>query len=123
MQSAPVLFMYVDLKTPVLQQEHVFHPHRPLPTTIVRIILDRGSQCSYVTDMVWKNLALCTEQVETIVVKTFGCQEKVQLCDVVKLGIKTAAGTNLVLPFLVVPSICEPITGQPVALAKDTYPD
>ena len=55
--------------------------------------------------------------------ETFGCQEKVQLCDVVKLGIKTAAGTNLVLPFLVVPSICEPITGQPVALAKDTYPD
>ncbi|KAL5503390.1 hypothetical protein EMCRGX_G010330 [Ephydatia muelleri] len=36
--------------------------------------------------MVWKNLALCTEQVETIVVKTFGCQEKVQLCDVVKLA-------------------------------------
>ena len=72
--------------------------------------------------MVRKNLALHTEKVETIVVKTFGCQEKVQVCNVVKLGIKTAAGADLFLPFLVVPSICKPITGQPVALAKDTYP-
>ena len=54
--------------------------------------------------------------------KTFGCQEKVQICDVVKLAIKTATGTDLVLLFLVVPSICEPIAGQPITLARDTYP-
>ncbi|KAL5475335.1 hypothetical protein EMCRGX_G025132 [Ephydatia muelleri] len=45
-----------------------------------------------------------------------------QICDVVKLAFKTATGTDLVLPFLVVPSICEPIAGQPVTLARDTYP-
>ena len=72
--------------------------------------------------MVRKNLALHTEQAETIVMKTFGCQEKVQKCDVVKLAIKSATGTDLVLPFLVLPFICEPITGQPVALAWNTYP-
>ena len=124
-QSAPVLAMYVDVKTPVLLQTAraaVFQPHRPSLTTIVRIILDSGSQRSYVTDMVRKNLALHTEQTETIVMKTFGCHEKVQICDVVKLAIKTATGMNLVLPFLVVPSICEPIAGQPITLARDTYP-
>ena len=124
-QSAPVLSMYVDVKTPVLLQTaraSVFQPNRPSLTTIVRIILDSGSQRSYVTDMVRKNLALHTEQAETIVMKTFGCHEKVQICDVVKLAIKTATGMNLVLPFLVVPSICEPIAGQPITLARDTYP-
>ncbi|KAL5490750.1 hypothetical protein EMCRGX_G015929, partial [Ephydatia muelleri] len=124
-QSAPVLSMYVDVKTPVLLQTaraSVFQPHRPLLTTVVRIILDSGSQRSYVTDMVRKNLALRTEQTETVVMKTFGCHEKVQICDVVKLAFKTATGTDLVLPFLVVPSICEPIAGQPVTLARDTYP-
>ena len=124
-QSAPVLSMYVDVKTPVLLQTaraSVFQPHRPLLTTVVRIILDSGSQRSYVTDMVRKNLALRTEQAETVVMKTFGCHEKVQICDVVKLAFKTATGTDLVLPFLVVPSICEPIAGQPVTLARDTYP-
>ena len=68
--------------------------------------------------MAWKDLALHAEQV----VKTFGCQEKVQICDVVKLAIKTAAGTDLVLSFLVVPSICERITRLPVTLARDTCP-
>ena len=124
-QSAPVLSMYVDVKTPVLLQTaraSVFQPNRPSLTTIVRIILDSGSQRSYVTEMVRKNLALHTEQAETIVMKTFGCHEKVQICDVVKLAIKTATGTDLVLPFLVVPSICEPIAGQPITLARDTYP-
>ena len=43
---------------------------------------------------------------------------------VVKLAFKTATGTDLVLPFLVVPYICERIAGQPVTLARDTitYP-
>ena len=61
MPSAPVLSMYIDVKTPVLLQTaraSVFQPHRPLLTTIVRIILDSGSQRSYVTDMVQKN---CTQ--------------------------------------------------------------
>ena len=117
--------MYVDVKTPVLLQTaraSVFQPHRPLLTTVVRIILDSGSQRSYITDMVRKNLALRTEQAETVVMKTFGCHENVHICDVVKLAFKTATGTDLVLPFLVVPSICEPIAGQPVTLARDTYP-
>ena len=51
-QSAPVLSMYVDVKTPVLLQTaraSVFQPNRPSLTTIVRIILDSGSQRSYVT--------------------------------------------------------------------------
>ena len=41
---------------------------------------------------------LHTEQEETIMMKTFSCQEKVRICDVVKIAIKTEAGMGLVLP-------------------------
>ena len=87
----------------------------------VRIILDSGSQRSYVENRVRETLQLPTEQVETIVIKTFASKEKIQVCDVIKLAIKTKDGTNLVLPFLTVPTICEPLSGQPIALTKERF--
>ena len=39
----------------------------------------------------------------------------------IKLAIKTKDGTNLVLPFLAVPTICEPLSGQPIAIAKERF--
>ena len=123
-ESSPVLSMYVSTRTPVLLQTaraQVFQPDKPSNTMDVRIILDSGSQRSYVENRVRETLELPTEQVETIVIKTFASKERIQVCDVIKLAIKTKDGTNLVLPFLAVPTICEPLSGQPIAIAKERF--
>ena len=123
-QSSPVLSMYVSTRTPVLLQTaraQVFQPDKPCNTMDVRIILDSGSQRSYVENRVREILKLPTEQVETIVIKTFASKERIQVCDVIKLAIKTKDGTDLVLPFLTVPTICEPLSGQPIALARERF--
>ena len=123
-ESSPVLSMYVSTRTPVLLQTaraQVFQPDKPSNTMDVRIILDSGSQRSYVENRVRETLELPTEQVETIAIKTFASKERIQVCDVIKLAIKTKDGTNLVLPFLAVPTICEPLSGQPIAIAKERF--
>ena len=42
-------------------------------------------------------------------------------CDVVNVAIKTRSGDDVVIPLLTVPTICEPLSGQPVILASQRY--
>ena len=69
-----------------------------------------------------ETLALTVQQVETLMVKTFGAESKVQTCNLVNLAIMTKDGHHMILPFLSVPAICEPITGQPVTVALEQFP-
>ena len=122
----PVLSMYVATRTPVLLQTakaQVFRQDRPSSTVNTRIIFDSGSQRSYIVSRVRDLLALPTEMTERVLIKTFGSKvEKVQVCDVVNLAIKTKNGMSLVVSLLTVPMVCEPLSGQPLNLASEHFP-
>ena len=122
----PVLSMYVATRTPVLLQTakaQVFRQGRPSSTVNTRIIFDSGSQRSYIVSRIRDLLALPTEMTERVLIKTFGSKvEKVQVCDVVNLAIKTKNGMSLVVSLLTVPMVCEPLSGQPLNLASEHFP-
>ena len=57
-----------------------------------------------------------------LVVKTFGSKLGIpQACDVVNVALKTRSGDDVVIPLLSVPTVCEPLSGQPVTLASQRY--
>ena len=83
------------------------------------MILDGGSQRSYITGQLREQLAFPTLQTETLMIKPFGSEGgRIMTCDVVQVGVKTRHGTYLELQLLVVPLICEPLTGP---CARERY--
>jgi hypothetical protein len=77
----------------------------------VRVILNRGSQRSYITNRVRNKLNLPTEKTETMVIKTFGSEEEIiQTCDSVKFALKSQHDqAEISLSAYAVPTICEPL--------------
>eukprot|EP00731_Ephydatia_muelleri_P035515 Em0131g2a len=62
------------------------------------------------------------ERKETLLVKTFAADEgRVQACGVVNLNVMTRAGTDMGLSLLSIPTICEPLTGQPITYATSHF--
>eukprot|EP00731_Ephydatia_muelleri_P009394 Em0004g1732a len=67
-------------------------------------------------------LHLPTERVESLVVKTFGSEiGRPQRCDHVNLCVKVKRGVDITVPLLTVPTICEPLCGQPIIRALKCY--
>ena len=124
-QQSTSLQVYVDSKTPVLLQTAtapVFGSTTRLTTVQARIILDSGSQRSYVTTRLKEILSLEAVRTEMISIKTFGSSNEIrQNCDLVNLRIGAKDGGNVKLTALAVPLICEPICGQPISRARDTF--
>ena len=120
------LSMYVSTRTPVLLQTAraiVYRPDSPTFTEITRVILDGGSQRSYITGRLREALTLPTQSSESLVIKMFGSEGgRAQTCDVVNLGVRTRDGAHVDLKLLVVPLICEPLSGQPVSCASERFP-
>ena len=116
---------YVDAKVPVLVQTArtcVYNTEQSQSAMEIRIILDSGSQRSYVTTRVKETLGLRSESAEVMLIKTFGSDaEKRHTCEVVSLGMKVKDGGNLVMSLLTVPMICQPLSAQPISLARDKY--
>lgn len=87
-----------------------------------RIILDSGSQRSYITNRLKDELSLPVECQETMLIKTVGSQdENLQTCDAVCFGVKLSDRKDMKMSAYSVPLICEPLTGQTVALARKMY--
>ena len=118
--------MFVDVKTPVLLQTAVtavYNKARPDDAITARLILDSGSQKSYVCAKLKNDLNLPVEQSVAVSIKTFGSEtERVQSCDIVKLGLRTKTGTDIELTLYAVPFICEPLTGQAVDTTVEHFP-
>ena len=113
---APTLSMYVDCRTPVLlktAKATLHHPDNPSLMLEARIILDSGSQRSYITyKLKVHDLSLPVEQRETMSIKTFGAaKERLQTCEVVRVVVKFKNGCSRELTLLTVPTICEPLVG------------
>ncbi|KAL5514973.1 hypothetical protein EMCRGX_G000071 [Ephydatia muelleri] len=95
---ASTLSMYVDCRTPVLLQTAkatLHHPDNPSLMLEARIILDSGSQRSYITSKLKDDLSLPVERRETMSIKTFGAaKERLQTCEVVRVVVKFKDGSQ-----------------------------
>ena len=117
--------LYVNSSTPILLQTAkavIYRPDQPTEKFLARLILDSGSQRSYVTTKVKNELKLSVKRKQTISVKTFGSsEENTQSVDVVRLCISAENGDDVQLSSFVVPFICDPLQGQYIAQASLTH--
>ena len=116
---------FVDTRTPIFLQTAstaVYNPDTSMVTHNTRILFDAGSQRSYIVSRVRDILHLPTERVESLVVKTYGSEiGRPQRCDHVNLCVKVKRGVDITVPLLTVPTICEPLCGQPIIRALKCY--
>ena len=84
--------MYANTNMGVLLQTarvQVFNPEQPQSPVTVRVILDGGSQRSYITCKARDTLHLPTVRQQRMLIKTFGSRlEEEHQCDVVKAAMK-----------------------------------
>ena len=122
-KATPV--MCVDSKNQAMLQTATIVVHsgeRDRPTHKTRMILDCGSQRTYVTSRIQQILSLPTSSVEAIEIKPFGTKEgKKQLCNVVDLKIVCQDGHLLSISALVVPCICDDVNVLSLRKIQDRY--
>ena len=84
--------------------------------------MDSGSQRTYVTRHLRDQLNLPARRTESLRIKTFGTTETQDVtCEVVELGVHIERDDVIKFPALVVPSICNPLTSQPINHSKQSY--
>lgn len=92
---------------------NVSEPHHSLE---VRLLLDGGSQRSYLSNRASRQLALNPKGEQQLSIATFGSnRERVQACSIVEVGMRMKNFPPLCLSLYVVPTICEPLVSQPIA--------
>ena len=115
----------VNSDTPVLlqtAQAYVHKPTSPACGVTIRLMLDGGSQRSYITERVREALGLESEGTEVVNIKTFGSETtKLQSVDSVTATIHSKEGNQINVLFSTVPLICEPLSCQPVAYTRQQY--
>ena len=88
----------------------------------MQIVLDTGSQRSYITNSVKEKLSLVPEGEQCVSIMTFGSnEEKSQVCEFVKVGLTLQDGDSQQLTLLAVSMICEPLASQPIAFCQNNY--
>ena len=99
------------------------NPQEPSRRVNLRVILDSGSQRSYISEKARNYLQLSPVKHEDISIKVFGSNESNDTrCDVVKVGLGARHSEfETEVSALVVPTICSPLQGQTVRWAKKTY--
>ncbi len=106
--------LYVSANKAVLLQTArtvvYYNPDIPHSQMDVRIILDSGSQQSYVSDRVSSALSLVPKGEQQMYIATFGSGRKdPQICQVVSFGMRVREGRDVILSLFNVPTICEPL--------------
>ena len=99
------------------------NPEDPSKEVKLRLLIDSGSQRSYVTQRARALLELPTANQEEIMIKAFGTNKAViQHCDVVPICLKSRLSNfETGIKALEVPSICSPLQGQAIRQAKSQY--
>ena len=89
---------------------------------VIRLILDGGSQRSYVTQRVKDALELQPERTEEVHIRTFGSDStRSQTVEMVTVAVSPNKGSSIPMLFSTVPFICEPLSYHPVAYTKQCY--
>ena len=123
--SAHIIF--VDVKTSVLLQTArtvVSRPNDLSHSFNVGLILDGGSQRSYISKRLRDTLQPKILNAERLAIKTFGSDtEELQECEVAQICVQSpSGGLNLYLNVLTVLVICSPLSEQCIELAKHKFP-
>ena len=100
----------------------MYNPCFPQSSLKVRIVLDSGSQRSYVSNRVRDALSLFPKKQQRVSIATFGSGEGTfQMVEVVKVGMTLNGNENKKLTSFAVLHICEPLPEQPVMFCMNTY--
>lgn len=93
--------------------------HRPGDTNIslkVRLIFDGGSQKSYISERARGLLNLEASREQSLLIATFGTSKgRPKVCPVVSVDMCLKGQDSMSLSLYVMPTICEPLVGQPVS--------
>ena len=89
----------------------------------VRLILDGGSQKSYVSQRVCDTLDLEVVGKQPLSIATFGSDRGCsRVCPVVTVGLCLRGYPSMPLSLYVMPTICEPLVGQPILACIAQHP-
>ena len=127
-QPSSAISMYIDSKTSILLQTCIALASNPTSAQpqeelCVRIILDSGSQKTYITQQLKETLGLKPIASERLCIKTFGSDyDNLQTVDVVNLCLKNVDNDiTVTITAHVVPMICSPLNYQAVQFARKNH--
>lgn len=99
------------------------NPAEPHTSLEVCLLLDSGSQKSYLSNRARDLLRLDTVGEQSLSITTFGsCRSNTKVCPIVNVGMYLRGYPSMPLSLYVVPTIYEPLTGQPVAACIEHHP-
>ena len=100
-----------------------FNPEDPSKTTRVRVVLDTGSQHTYVTDTVRRELGLTTGGERNLSIVTFGSSEaKRRVCKYMTIALQCKDGSSRQLTVFSVPMICQPLAPSSMSEHLHRFP-
>ena len=101
----------------------IYHPNDPHISLEVRLILDGGSQKSYISRRACDWLGVEPREEQSLSIATFGSNKGcVKVCPIVGVGMCLNGYPTMVLKLYVMPTICEPLVEQPIAACIKQYP-
>ena len=104
-------------------QAVIYNPRNLKRCVKLRMLLDGGSQRSYMTERAVKKLNLTPDGEHQLSIAAFGTTRgSPQVCSIVSVGVTVKKYPNVMLSCFVVPLICEPLISQPVSLCTRQYP-
>jgi hypothetical protein len=121
----PTTSLWVNSDRPVLLQTAqaiAFNPDAPQKSRLVRIVLDCGSQRSFITEQVTRELSLTSGGGQPLRIMTFGSSdEKSRICGLTRLSLVLKSGESRQLVLYSVPLISEPLTCHPVSCCPENF--
>ena len=118
--------VYVDSNMSILlhtANASVSRIDEPHSAVTIRILLDSGSQRSYISERAKEKLGLFPRRKEKLLIKTFGQEnEDLRECGIVEFcvrGLSQSSGVHMTAH--IVPPICTPLVNQAVQFAQQSY--
>ena len=114
-----------NLQTIFLQTARavIHHPSNPHIALEVRLILDSGSQNSYISERACELLNLETVGEQSLSIATFGSDKgSRKVCPIVNVGMCLRGYPSMSLSLYMIPTICEPLVRQPISACVKQYP-
>ena len=94
----------------------IYNPTQLQRSIKVRVLLDSGSQKSYISERANGQLALQPTGEQHLCIVTFGStREGAKVCQIVTIGMVGQGYPHMQLSLYVITMICEPLASQPIA--------
>ena len=101
----------------------IHYPNDPHISLEVRLIFDSGSQKSYISERAQDLLKLEMAGQQSLAIATFGSSKgSEKVCPIVSASVCLRGYPSMPLTLYVMPTICEPLVGQPILVCVKQYP-